>query len=136
MHKHTLKIGTSQKVLANLLEMPGWSVARVARTLGISRDYIRGVQSGKHGMRSSEVETLAKASGRESHEMIFESIKRTDFAPKDRALYDMALAMIGQHREFSEIMTKKPAVRSLKRSTATAAKTSTKPAARRAFARS
>jgi transcriptional regulator with XRE-family HTH domain len=124
-----------QEMLEYALERNSWSLARAAREIGVSTDYLRRIQAREQSFQVSDVEALAKALGLEAHELLFYSVKPESVPPKLRKLHDLAEKEIQRHREFSKIMTGKPTKKRQSRSTALAAKTSPKPAARRGFAR-
>ena len=86
----------------------------------------------------ADVESLDKACGTKAYELVFDTFKQ-ELARKDPAFYELAVKQLDLHRETEKTLSKKPAKKSRSRSgarsTAAAAKTSPKPAARRAFAR-
>jgi hypothetical protein len=87
----------------------GWTVARIARTIGAPSDCLNRIQSGKQSFQLSDVEALARASRRETHMLIFESIRRNEALPQDQGLYDLALKEIKRHQEFRRTLARKPA---------------------------
>jgi hypothetical protein len=124
-----------QEILDYVLQKNSWSLARAARSIGVPTSYLNRVQAGEQSFQVANVEALAKACGLQSHELLFYSIKRDKIPAKVRGLYDLAQQEVERHREFSKIMMKKPTRKLRQRTTAAAAKTSPKPAAKRAFAR-
>jgi hypothetical protein len=123
-----------KQIVADVLKRPSWSVARMARTIGLPEGYVRSVQSGLQSFQIADVEALAKACGTKAYELVLDTFK-DDLAKRDPGFYKLAMKQIDLHREMEKILSKKPAKKPSSRSTATAVKTSTKPAARRAFVR-
>ena len=136
MFANALTTKCCQEIVANILTMPGWSLARIGESIDNSPEYVLRIQAGLQSFQVADVESLAKACGKRDHELIFDSVDRESLSPENRELYDLVKKEVDRHRRFSEIISRKPGKKARRKSTATSAKTSTKPAARRAFARS
>jgi hypothetical protein len=132
---YSLTTKRCKDVLEYVLAKPRWSLARIARAMDVAPEYVRRVQLGQQSLQIFDLESLAEACGLLSHELIFNSIKKDELPARKRGLYDLVKRDVERHREFEAIMMRKPVKKPRSRSTATAVKTSTKPAARRAFAR-
>jgi transcriptional regulator with XRE-family HTH domain len=105
-----------KKVLEDILAKRGWSLARVARTIDVPPEYVRRIRLGQQSFQLSDVESLAQAFDQQAHELIFESIKREELAPRNRGLYDLVQQEVERHREFREVMSRKPVAKRRTRS--------------------
>jgi hypothetical protein len=86
----------------------GWTISRIARTIGAPIDYVQRIQAGKQSFQLSEVQALARASRKEMHMLIFESIRRDQLSAQDQGLYDLALDEVKRHHEFRRALARKP----------------------------
>ena len=140
MLEYSLTTERCVEVLEDLRKTQGWTLARVAQILDAPVDYVRRIHSGVQSFQLTDIDLLAKQAGLQSYELIFNPIKRDKLSPKKREFYDLAVKQVELHRTMHEILNPKakakPLARKGTRTTAAGAKTSTKPAARRAFVRS
>ena len=96
------------EIIDLLLRMRGWTIARIARVVGATPDYIRRVQDQKQSFQMVDVERLAKATKREPYQLIFDSFQRDKLEPEMRGLYDLASREISSNHEFKRVLMRKP----------------------------
>jgi hypothetical protein len=75
--------------VADILKKPSWSLARVARTIGLPVEYVQRVRCGRQSFQVADVEALAKACGAKAHELVFDTFKDS-LARKDPDFYQLA----------------------------------------------
>ena len=80
-----------KEIVRHMLEKRGWTIARIARTIGATRDYVHRIQTKKQSFQVSDVESLAKAVGVRPAILVFESMRRDELSSKGRELFDMVL---------------------------------------------
>ena len=84
-----------------------WTIARIARTIGVPPDYVRRVQAGKQSFQLSDVEALARACQQEPHALIFSSVRRDNLSAEAQGLYDLTLKELERYREFRHVLTRR-----------------------------
>ena len=95
-------------IVRMLTKERGWTIARIARTIGASADYVRRVAARKQSFQMADVEALAKALKQPAFKLIFDSIQRDKQTPEMKALYDLTQREIDRHDEFARALRRKP----------------------------
>jgi hypothetical protein len=85
MNDRMITTGMSAKIVSGLLKK-GWSVRRIARTIGVSVEFVEGVQKKVHVLTLRDIESLADRSGQTVNRMIFDSL--TPVRAESRPLFD------------------------------------------------
>jgi hypothetical protein len=106
MLERSLTTKRCSEVVRLLIEDRKWTVARIARTIGATSDYVRRIQSREQSFQFSDVEALAKASSQSPATLIFDSYQRDRLSPEMKKLYDMGLQQIESHKEFQRAMNR------------------------------
>jgi len=95
------------EVVGYLTSTRRWSVARIAKTVKASPDFIRRVAVAKQSFEFSDLEALAKASRLTPHLLVFESIQREKLPADLRGLYDITRDVIESSKRFQRAMRRK-----------------------------
>ena len=82
-------------------------MARIARVIGKTTDYVRRVQAEKQSFQMSDVEALATACGEEPHMVIFHSVRREELSPHVQGLYVLTQREIDRHDHFKRALMRK-----------------------------
>jgi len=98
-----------KKILEYLLKQPGWSIGRVAKVIDKPSEYVSRIAAKKQSFQVRDVELLSKAVGLRPAMLLFSSTRRSEFSPKNRRLYDMAVEMIQLHDQFEQSLNQQPA---------------------------
>ena len=96
-------------IIELLLSKRGWTIAHIARVIGAPSEDVRRIQSREQSFQFSDVESLAKAYRQSPAVFVFDSMKREDFKPDMRGLYDLGRKEIDSHKAFQRAMKRKPA---------------------------
>jgi transcriptional regulator with XRE-family HTH domain len=91
----------SSEIIDSLVKRRGWSIARIARRIGASREYVLRVHRGKQNFEYSEVESLANACRENVHLFVFEAMRPSKMTAEQRELYELTAALVESHKEFS-----------------------------------
>ena len=94
--------------IVDLLRKRRWSITRIARTIGASRDYVRRIQEQRQSFQLGEVQALAKACRTQPHRLIFDSFDPAKLDVDLRGLYDLTRQAVVSHEEFAQVLRRKP----------------------------
>src|SRR5689334_12553915 len=111
MLERALTTRCCSEIISLLIKRRGWTIARIARAIRSSQEYVRRVQAQKQSFQMPEVEALAKACGHEPYRLIFDSIPEGGLTGDMRGLYELGLKEIQRHDEFRRALMRKPATR-------------------------
>ena len=91
----------SSQIVDLLMKKHGWSVARIAKKIGASRDYVLRVSRGVQNFEFADVESLAKECKQNTHLFVFGALEPDRMTPDQRGLYELTSALIASHQEFA-----------------------------------
>jgi len=94
-------------VVAYLTRAKRWSVARIAKTLRTSPEFVRRVASGRQCFEYSDLETLGRAVGSNAHILFFRSLRREDFSDDLKGLYDITRDLVESGERFKRAMSRR-----------------------------
>jgi hypothetical protein len=96
----------SSEVVALLINKRGWAATRVAKTLGVSTDFVKRVRAGKQNLEMRDLAALAKASGEETHMLLYKSVPEEKLTPELRGLLGLVKGEIERHDELVKALGK------------------------------
>jgi hypothetical protein len=97
----------SADVITLLVEKRGWSMARVARVIGATPDYVKRVRGGMQSFIVADVEKLARECGQSAHVLIFESIRPDRMPAELRPLYESTRKVVESTQALGEQLRRK-----------------------------
>lgn len=90
------------------LEERGWTIAKVARTIGASIEYVHRIRNRTQSFQLADVEALARAARRSPHELVFACLRRDRLSRELRGLYDIAHGELKRHESLRRALSSSP----------------------------
>jgi hypothetical protein len=107
MLEQSLTTELCKDMIAMLQKRRKWTLRGIARMTGRPLEYIERVQSQRQSFQMSDVEALARACKVKPYRLVFDSLRRENFAPGMEGLYDLGLREVESAEEFERAMTRK-----------------------------
>jgi hypothetical protein len=97
----------SSNIIALLTEKRRWSIARIARTINASREFVQRVHAGKQSLLPRNLQLLAKACRQTPHELAFDAIGHRDLPDDLRELHEATRQLIDGHKTFQRTLLRR-----------------------------
>jgi hypothetical protein len=106
MLKRQITPAMCAEVVKHLTRSKRWSVARIAKAIQVSPDFVRRVASARQSFQYPELEALALAAGSTPHLLVFRSMRRERLSEDLKDLYDITRDVVASGERFKRAMAR------------------------------